>query len=239
MAIWAAYDDANPEDRTVDAVDDLINEIESRTSHTATRLGVIGIISDYLYKDRSDVSSNDEQTFRNAADYIEEETDSGTYIQDHDHLLVGREEGIEGWGDGPFSYTMGDGDTVFGGNHFISVGGYYVARNIGMHELLHPKPIFASHNDGSVGIDASYQIDDVSPMATSYTYNDDGSKCDTEICGGTTLIESCGSGTIPDTLCGQNNYAFEFDTDCPIHTKPLSDCTLDKVENNLGDFANR
>lgn len=97
MAIWAAYDDSNPEDRTVDAVDDLITEIESRTSHTATRLGVIGIISDYLYKDRSDVSSNDEQTFRNAADYIEEETDSDTYIQDHDHLLVGREEGIEGW----------------------------------------------------------------------------------------------------------------------------------------------
>lgn len=241
MAIWAAYDDdyTNSKDRTVDAVDDLINQIESRTSHTATRLGVIGIQSDYLYKDRSDVDANDEQTFRNAADYIEEETGSGTYIENHDHLLVGRSEALEGWGDGPYNYTMSDGDTVFGGNQFIAGGGYYPARNIGMHELLHPKPIFATHSDGAVNLDASFQIDEVSPMCTSYTYNDDGSKCDTEICGGSTLIKSCGSGTTPDSLCSRSNYAFTFDTDCPIHVKRLSDCTLNRVKNNLGGFADR
>ena len=74
-------------------------------------------------------------------------------------------------------------------------------------------------------------------MATSYLY-DDGC-CDTEHYGGSTDVESCGSGYVPDGFCYRRNHEFAFVDDCPIHTHCLSDCVIDLIDNSAVGFSNR
>jgi len=80
-------------------------------------------------------------------------------------------------------------------------------------------------------------------MITAYVRDSDG-YCDTERCGGVDdYIESCGSATPPGSDCDghANDPAYyPVSTDCPIHVKRLSDCSIDTIANDtIGGWSSR
>lgn len=218
-------DNSSVQSRTIDAVESLKNQINNETSKSAISLDPV-----QTWEDAGDYGSECDW-FEAVADSLDGRMDVS--VRDNDIILAGHKKWL--WGHGSeCSADTPSGDNVAGGVHYVGAyTDYRIAKNIGIQELGHWGPFWASHEDGSVETDSNDNVTSVSPMITSYVI-DENSYCDTEVCG-----NGCGSGTDADYTCEVlNNGTFNY-FDCPVHYDDLSSCFKTRIEDANSNWSSR
>lgn len=224
-------------DRTVDAVDNLAEEIEEGTDKSVKTLS--------LYETNespTDYDSECEWFEAVASDLFQSRSDDR--LENNDMFLAGHK--IADWGYGKScSATVApnaeDRYYAYGGVHYIDQTEYRIATSIGIQELGHGKPWFANHGHGDVDTNGDTVIE-VSPMATAYVLDQNGN-CDTDACSGCIPGSNdicCGGGSVPSTFCdGTDNKSFDGFR-CEVHSSnEISVCFENQIEDDAGNFSDR
>lgn len=223
IAIRAAYSDSISYGHKVeDGVQSLVDQINNRTSTTATSLSSVAVPNGEL--DRGTTQA----LYDSAVEWLEQ----NGYIVDKDLVIFGHGHADFGFGKSHDTYV--NGKHVQGG---ISYADYLasplLAEIFAIHELGHGGPFGLGHDSGHVETNYNDEVTTVTPMAAAYVEDASGI-CDTEACGSGPL--ACGGGKqVNGDFCGEEYPIYENGTasgfaDCPIHTTTISDCYVSAVE---------
>jgi hypothetical protein len=221
-------------DRTVDAVNNLAEEIEESTNKSVNTLS--------LYEtDESPTNYDSECEWYEA---VAIDLYDNFKLVNNDMFLAGHK--IADWGYGRscsahVSPNAEDSYNAYGGVHYVDQTEYRIATSIGIQELGHGKPWFANHGHGDVDTNGDTVIE-VSPMATSYVLDQNGN-CDTDACSGCIPGSNdicCGGDSPPNAFCdGTDNGSFDGFR-CEVHTSnEISDCYETQIKDDAGNFSDR
>lgn len=248
ISIWPTYgpnigDQGQKENSS--AVKEFKQQMEDRAGLSVKLMPQVEITQ---YRD----DSSDLAMAQSAADYLYNNND----LKPHDTVLHAHGSEEEGFGVASNAlYTPYDAPSDWGGvsisTHLVQSVGEELAENMGMHELLHTEPFVFNHCHGRYWVNGSDEIYLVSPMASTYTFENYGhsNSCDSEHCGATFCATSGpGDPETPDQFIGKATYSGlgtadcsevspqpqespygggNFDSSCPLHTKTMSEFVID------------
>lgn len=231
-AVQSAISDSKAESHLHTAIDDMVNQLDNEANGAFVH-----------YKSNVTVDTHPTDDFSNERDYIEaclEEIDEKGELWDGDAWIIA--DGYDkrpnkfGYGYGNVSYHNSDGEMAVGArvlhtpSQWVVVDPIETFYNLAIHEAAHN--LGADHEHG-IYQSSDDLIRDVSPMATSYTYeyDDIGDEFDTCWAGGSTPPSSFCKGVpnhAADGYCGGSTGCKD---ECRHSTK-MSDCTISVIESN-------
>lgn len=211
--------------RTIDAVESLKDQINSRTDKDAITLDP--------YQTGVDASDYDSECGWFSAVASDMDWSYDVTVKHHDIVLAGHLKWLWGFGKSCGADLSGD-RRVVGGVHYVGdQTNYAISKNIGIMEVGHQRPWWTGHSDGDVDVNDNNVVTGVSPMATSYVYDTEGAT-DTSTC-----ALGSGGGNVPDEFCwGEDNRTF-YGFDCPVHDDSISYCYENNIWNDDGNFSSR